>query len=267
MSFGGRLTLVKSVLGSLPLYYFSMFRVPLSVIKQLERMRKNFFLGGIREGKKVSWVKWDSVLASYGMGVKHWVIAGKKNLALLGKWWWMFRKEGCLWVRVIKSIHDVSGGLSDNRAVGEGGNGFGVWRNIIGVGKEMDGLGLEFSSSYRGVLGDGCDIKFWLDRWVDDRRLCDRFSRLFHQDRAKEGSVKDKGKWVNESDRWKWTLCEDGEFKVNIFVWRALKGRLPVREELDKRGIDLDLVLCPCCTNAVESSAHSLIMCDLAMSV
>ncbi|GKA75155.1 kinase-like domain, beta-lactamase/transpeptidase-like protein [Tanacetum coccineum] len=27
MSFGGRLTLVKSVLGSLPLYYFSMFRV------------------------------------------------------------------------------------------------------------------------------------------------------------------------------------------------------------------------------------------------
>ncbi|GKB79722.1 transposon TX1 uncharacterized [Tanacetum coccineum] len=30
MSFGGRLTLVKSVFGSLPLYYFSMFRVPLS---------------------------------------------------------------------------------------------------------------------------------------------------------------------------------------------------------------------------------------------
>ncbi|GKG08306.1 putative ribonuclease H-like domain-containing protein, partial [Tanacetum coccineum] len=25
--------------------------------------------------------------------------------------------------------------------------------------------------------------------------------------------------------------------KVNIFVWRALQGRLPVREELDKRGI------------------------------
>ena len=32
MSFGGRLTLVKLVLGSLPFYYFSMFRVPVSVI-------------------------------------------------------------------------------------------------------------------------------------------------------------------------------------------------------------------------------------------
>ncbi|GJV62404.1 hypothetical protein Tco_1468504 [Tanacetum coccineum] len=38
MSFGGRLTLVKSVLGSLPLYYFSMFRVPTSVLKNLESM-------------------------------------------------------------------------------------------------------------------------------------------------------------------------------------------------------------------------------------
>ena len=55
--------------------------------------------------------------------------------------------------------------------------------------------------------------------------------------------------------------------KVNIFVWRALKGRLPVREELDKRGVDLDSVLCPCCDSAVESCAHSLVLCDLAMSV
>ena len=45
MSFGGRLTLVKSVLGSLPLYYFSLFRVPSCVINKLERIRLDFFLG------------------------------------------------------------------------------------------------------------------------------------------------------------------------------------------------------------------------------
>ncbi|GJT96325.1 putative ribonuclease H protein [Tanacetum coccineum] len=55
--------------------------------------------------------------------------------------------------------------------------------------------------------------------------------------------------------------------KVNIFVWRALKGRLPVREELDKRGIDLDTVLCPSCGDMVESCSHSLVMCNFAMSV
>ena len=99
-------------------------------------------------------------------------------------------------------------------------------------------------------------------------------------------------------DRWRWTLGEDGDFKVkelsrlveekiiqvesggqatlwnklvpkkvNIFVWRVLKGRLPVRVELDRRGIDLDSVLCPSCNNSVESCAHSLVTCDLAMSV
>ncbi|GJY34184.1 putative reverse transcriptase domain-containing protein [Tanacetum coccineum] len=55
--------------------------------------------------------------------------------------------------------------------------------------------------------------------------------------------------------------------KVNIFVWRALRGRLPVRVELDRREIDLDSVLCPCCNNIVETCSRSLVTCDLAMSV
>ncbi|GKE21948.1 RNA-directed DNA polymerase, eukaryota, reverse transcriptase zinc-binding domain protein [Tanacetum coccineum] len=102
----------------------------------------------------------------------------------------------------------------------------------------------------------------------------------------------------NCKDRWRWSLGGDGDFKVkdlsslieekilhsdggghetlwnklvpnkvNIFVWRALRGRLPVRVELDRRGVDLDSVLCPCCNNIVETCAHSLITCDLAMSV
>ncbi|GJS23490.1 RNA-directed DNA polymerase, eukaryota, reverse transcriptase zinc-binding domain protein [Tanacetum coccineum] len=99
-------------------------------------------------------------------------------------------------------------------------------------------------------------------------------------------------------DKWRWTLDGKGEFtvkelarlveekilhtkcgghetiwnklvpkKVNIFVWRAIEGRLPVRVELNKRGIDLDSVLCPCCNNSVETCAHCFVTCDLAMGV
>ncbi|XP_071687047.1 uncharacterized protein [Rutidosis leptorrhynchoides] len=46
MSFGGRLTLVNSILNSLPLYYFSLFRAPSSVLKKLESVRRIFFWGG-----------------------------------------------------------------------------------------------------------------------------------------------------------------------------------------------------------------------------
>ena len=53
MLFGGHLTLVKSVLGSLPLYYLSMFHVPSSVIKQLESIRKTSFGVGWGKGKNL----------------------------------------------------------------------------------------------------------------------------------------------------------------------------------------------------------------------
>ncbi len=42
LSAGGRLTLLKSVLGSLPLYFFSLFRAPKSVMKLIESVRLNF---------------------------------------------------------------------------------------------------------------------------------------------------------------------------------------------------------------------------------
>ncbi|GJS10798.1 nucleotide-binding alpha-beta plait domain-containing protein [Tanacetum coccineum] len=108
--------------------------------------------------------------------------------------------------------------------------------------------------------------------WVRDIR--GRVSREFEE---LVGVVQDIVVHSNCRDKWRWTLDVDGEFtvkeldrlveekilhtdsggqetiwnklvpkKVNIFVWRALKGILPVRVELDRRGIDLDSVLCPC---------------------
>lgn len=70
MSFGGRLTLVRSVLGSIPLYYFSLFRAPVSVSKTLERIRRNFFWGGRGdlENYKYGWVKWEDILKKYELG-------------------------------------------------------------------------------------------------------------------------------------------------------------------------------------------------------
>ncbi|GJR49113.1 putative ribonuclease H-like domain-containing protein [Tanacetum coccineum] len=53
MSFGGCLTLVKSYLGSLPYYYLSMFREPLSVINILRVFIKGF-LWRDRRGYKIS---------------------------------------------------------------------------------------------------------------------------------------------------------------------------------------------------------------------
>nr|GEY38139.1 reverse transcriptase domain, reverse transcriptase zinc-binding domain protein [Tanacetum cinerariifolium] len=45
LSFGGRLTLIKSVLGGLGVYYFSTFKAPKKIIDKFESIRGNFFWG------------------------------------------------------------------------------------------------------------------------------------------------------------------------------------------------------------------------------
>lgn len=55
--------------------------------------------------------------------------------------------------------------------------------------------------------------------------------------------------------------------KIGVFACRATKKRLPVREELNKRGIDLHNMLCPCCNEGVESINHAMILCKEAWEV
>nr|GEW03667.1 hypothetical protein [Tanacetum cinerariifolium] len=72
LSIGGRLTLLKSVLGSIPIFHMSIYRVPSRVLQQLESIRNRFFNGNDLGSKKATWIKWSNVLADKakrGLGV------------------------------------------------------------------------------------------------------------------------------------------------------------------------------------------------------
>lgn len=53
LSFGGRLTLIKSVLGNLPTYFMSLFKAPSGVLEELEKIRRRFLWGGQEDKKKI----------------------------------------------------------------------------------------------------------------------------------------------------------------------------------------------------------------------
>ena len=56
LSKGGRLTLLKSTLSSLPTYYLSLFTILTSVANRIEKMQWNFLWGGMEdESKKFTW--------------------------------------------------------------------------------------------------------------------------------------------------------------------------------------------------------------------
>lgn len=56
LSFGGRLTVIKSVLNSLPTYYFSLYKASVGALEKLDRIRRVFFWGGSEEEMKINWV-------------------------------------------------------------------------------------------------------------------------------------------------------------------------------------------------------------------
>lgn len=66
-----------------------------------------------------------------------------------------------------------------------------------------------------------------------------------------EFMVKDVRKWIDDSNLpddtcyTEWISCVPR--KVNIFVWRLGKNRLPTREKINEKGIDIPSLLCPTC--------------------
>ena len=65
------------------------------------------------------------------------------------------------------------------------------------------------------------------------------------------------------STRW----CRFIPKKVNIFVWRALRDRLPTRWNLSNKGVEIESILCPTCSSSPETIQHSLWTCSLATCV
>nr|GEV01318.1 RNA-directed DNA polymerase, eukaryota, reverse transcriptase zinc-binding domain protein [Tanacetum cinerariifolium] len=93
LSIGGRLTLLKSVLGASPLYNMSIYKVPRGVLKSMEAIRSKFFNGADYSDKKITWAAWDKVLAS------------KKNGGLAHMGWYCTRFWYDNWI-CDKSLRD-----------------------------------------------------------------------------------------------------------------------------------------------------------------
>ncbi|GJZ92483.1 RNA-directed DNA polymerase, eukaryota [Tanacetum coccineum] len=93
LSIGGRVTLIKTVLNSLGVYYFSNFKTPKKIITKLENIRRKFFWGGNNDENKIAWIAWEKVISprvNGSLGIGSLCIT---NQALLVKWWWRFCVE------------------------------------------------------------------------------------------------------------------------------------------------------------------------------
>ncbi|GJV87266.1 RNA-directed DNA polymerase, eukaryota [Tanacetum coccineum] len=97
-------------------------------------------------------------------------------------------------------------------------------------------------------------------------------------------------------DRWTWTLNASGDFsvasvrnlidttmllkgeyqtkwirvvpiKVNTCAWKVMMNSLPLRFNISRRGIDIDIISCGNCDLCVETSNHLFFNCDMAKQI
>nr|CAN77770.1 hypothetical protein VITISV_044337 [Vitis vinifera] len=102
ISKSGRITLIKSILTSMPIYQMSLFRMPKTVARRLEKVQRDFLWGEGNLERKAHLVNWEVVCADKnkgGLGLRKLALLNK---ALLGKWIWRFAfDKDNLWKQVI----------------------------------------------------------------------------------------------------------------------------------------------------------------------
>ncbi|GJS28729.1 putative RNA-directed DNA polymerase [Tanacetum coccineum] len=219
LSYGGRLTLLKSVLGALGTYFFSLFKAPKCVISYLEKLRRNFFWGGSFDSNKMSWVSWKKVCSSTTCGGLGIGSLEASNLAMLTKWWWRFHTNfNSLWKLVVTSIHGDHGGINVvAQHVHQSSTS--PWNYIMDLNKHLSGSNINLHSVFKRKVGDGSTFSFWEDLWLGELKLKYIFPRLYQLEIVKDCKVNERCNRLSgpKSRSWVWRRpIRDGHEKTQF---------------------------------------------------
>ncbi|GJW84460.1 hypothetical protein Tco_0157605 [Tanacetum coccineum] len=165
LSIDGRLTLIKSVLTSLPLYHMSIHKAPMGVLHTMESFRRRFFNGVDKNEIKISMI------------------------ALLFKWVWRFLShDTTLWSRFITALNGERVSFEYPGHVSRPS----PWNTII---RELDTLsfqGINLHAHLRKKVGNGVHTLFWEDTWITDIPLSQTYPQLYALENKKHITVAEK---------------------------------------------------------------------------
>ncbi|GJS57557.1 RNA-directed DNA polymerase, eukaryota, partial [Tanacetum coccineum] len=259
LSIGGRLTLLKSVLGSMSIYHMSIFKVPLGVLRVMESIPSRFFNGVNKDSKKAVWMNWNKVLAAKdkgGLGVSSLYAL---NRALLFKWVWRFTThKSSLWARVITAIHEVDGNIDWQRFGHKFLGGYLEWFYTAQSKEPRSGVEAyqlgELSNHLEGlVLGVSSDRWYWSLEGAGEFSVASVI-KLIEDIRLPE--VSSQSRWIKAVP-----------IKVNVLAWKVRLDGLPSRLNISRRGIYIPSILCPICDCEVEYVSHVFFKCHVANDI
>ncbi|KAL0301821.1 UNVERIFIED_CONTAM: putative mitochondrial protein [Sesamum radiatum] len=156
LSQAGKATMIQSVLQAIPMFAMSVFKLPDSLIAEIQGMSSNFFWHN-KEKRKIHWINWSRLCYRKCDGGLGFCSLKAFNLAMLAKQLWLLlMKPQCLLSQVLKARYYPSSSPLEAKV---GYRPSLTWRSIINS-KEIIAAGSRWS------VGSGSSIKIWKDPWL-----------------------------------------------------------------------------------------------------
>ncbi|RVW38066.1 putative ribonuclease H protein [Vitis vinifera] len=288
ISKGGRITLIRSTLSSMPIYLMSLLRMPRVVSLRLEKIQRDFLWGGGALERKPHLVNWDTVCMDKRKG-EVWEEEGGWSSREVREsygvgFWKEIRKEGA---------------LMQNKVAFLVGNGRRVkfWKDIWWGN-------LPLCNSFPSLYAFASSKEAWVEEFWDTSGVegawCPRFSRPFNDWEVEEVErllLTIRGARLSPimEDRMMWKVTSNESFsvkslyndlssrraglfphgliwnpsvpsKVSFFAWEAAWGKVLTMDQLKKRGWAVANRCFMCCEEE-ESIDHILIHCSKARAL
>lgn len=305
LSMGGKIILIRHVLSSIPIYLLQVLQPPKAVLIALGRLCNAFLWDHKLNDKRVHWSAWERLCFPQeegGLGFRSFADVTK---AFSCKLWWRLRKNDSMWAnfmhaKYIKGCHPLLVELERPLAswrrlvavrslaesnirwsLGEGLVDFWYdrWCSDIplafqlGIVDPPHFLVAEFFSS------DGWNVQR-LRQWLPPDLVLQVTQVVFDPDQkdclvwlpSSTGEFSTASAWedlrekrnVSLVDRLIW--CPLVPLKISFFVWRLVRGFLPLDSQLRRRGLSI-VSRCDCCLTSEESIVHLFVTGPVAANV
>ncbi|XP_062099886.1 uncharacterized protein LOC133805741 [Humulus lupulus] len=232
LSYAGRLLLIQTVLFGLRNYWMSVFILPQSIIKEIEKLCRQFLWRASGTRSKLHLAYWHQVClpkAYGGLGLRD---GASWNRALLARYVWaVSTKQDSLWVKWIQHIYL---------------KGANFWDYVL----KQD------SSWYWRKL---CHLR---KRFNEGEVLAAGISGIFRPSKLYNSSLNQQ---IVDYKNAVW--CRTILPKHMFLLWMVVNSFLLTRDNLAKCTIPLDSPLCPVCEDQWESHHHLFFDCCLSKRI
>ncbi|XP_060965529.1 uncharacterized protein LOC133034457 [Cannabis sativa] len=232
LSYAGRIQLIRSVLFGLRNYWMSIFILPQSVIKEVERLCRGFLWGVKGDRSKIHLASWDKVCLPKPFGGLGFKNGASWNRSILGKFVWaIMDKHDILWVKWVNNIYMKGAEFWEYELKGDVSW---YWRKICHLRSHFS------KPMVTAAVRKGKFIA----------------ARLYM------GTLK-----LNIDSYYKSVWCNFSLPKHKFILWQLVHGHLLTRDNFQKFHIILDSSYCPVCDIEEESHHHLFFNCCVSREV